>query len=497
MVVVLLAGYSLLPCSLRAQDYVPLRANLHVHTYYSYKTLDPTFDHYECKSPTEEMAEGAAVGLNVVGFSDHGNRLSAAEWAEEGTIARPGGPIALRGFEWTPSADHCNVFGATAPSNPDTGDLESACQTTGSSVSDLFRWLKKTAVDPSHGTIVAQFNHISNYKSSGALFNNFTWDADADPFFCLAEIGYPPNPFHEPALYHSASESEGDWRIALQNGWHVAPSIGIDNQFGIGDAAVNRCTGLWLNPAVGGTERQQVMEALHARRVYASEARHARLKFRFTRNDNEGQYDWKWMGDRIETWNGDKLLLGIDVECPGGSSDEDITLVELKSAAEEPGLVKEFLAGPYPYHATLPLLGADLRSMHHTARGEVCLYLDIHHRDGHTFSAPIWITPHQRKYNILVVPSVTTALGQTAQLTARLTDRVGAGVAGRVLSITVDGEPAQNVTPTDANGYATASFPIPAEECPGSREIRVSLAGDSEYEDNSAIATLVVSTPSD
>ena len=240
------------------------------------------------------------------------------------------------------------------------------------------------------------------------------------------------------------------------------------------------------------------MEALKAGRVYATEARHARLKFRFARDDVAGEHNWKWMGDRIETWNGDKLLLDVDISCPSAGLLEVLDSVKIMSSAEEPGVIKDFGdVDGLSFQGQMELAGSDLRSYLRTERGEVCLYVRVHHKvSGDTFSAPIWITPHQKRYNHLDVPNVATLLGQAAQITARLTDRVG-GVAGRTLSITVDGQPAQNVTPTDANGNATATFAVPPDECPGSRLIRVSMAGDSEYEDNVATATLIVDAPSD
>jgi hypothetical protein len=497
--VVALACVVLSPSPLLAQDgYVPLRANLHVHSVLSnnvYASDDK--DHVFCPLPSELMDQAADHGLNIVGFSEHGNMERSTTWSLEGSISRPGGPVALRGFEWTGSSDHCNVFGSDTYTDP-TITADDAMKPT-KNLAELYTWLEATAADPSHGTIVAQFNHIQLFSDHGGEFGGFAWNEGADAVFRLAELGYPPNPRNEPAVYHNIAASEGDWRKALQKGWHVAPSVGADNQFGLGDAQVDRCTGVWINPNVAGSERQQVMEALKAGRVYATEARHARLRFRFTRDDIAGDHDWKWMGDRIDVWAGDKLLLDVDVSCPSAGLLEVLDSVKIMSSAEEPGVIKDFGdVGGLSFQGQLELDGTALKSYLHTERGEVCLYVRVHHKaSGHTFSAPIWITPHQKKYNSLVVPSITTALGQTAQLTARLTDRVGAGIAGRILSITVDGEPAQNVTPTDANGYATASLSIPADECPGSREIRVSLASDSEYEDNDATAKLVVGAPSD
>ena len=241
--VILLAGAFFLPHSLQAQDFVPLRANLHVHSVLSnnvYASNDN--DHVFCPLPSELMDQAADHGLNVVGFSEHGNMERSTTWSLEGSISRPGGPVALRGFEWTGAADHCNIFGSATYTDPTVTADDSMVPTK--SLSALYPWLKSAAIDPSHGTIIAQFNHIQLFNDQGREFGNFAWNEDADRIFRLAELGYPPNPLNDREAYHNIAASEADWRRALQKGWHVAPSIGADNQFGINDSQVDRCTGV-------------------------------------------------------------------------------------------------------------------------------------------------------------------------------------------------------------------------------------------------------------
>ncbi len=201
---------------------IPKHGNFHIHSHNSYTPGDPVFDHAAAPDPPGILDQAAAAGLNVIGFSEHAEALDPSEWASLHDIARTGGPIAIRGFEWTPNkGDHVNVFGSAdyyGCSQDDT-DPDHVWAT-------LQNHLRIATKDPSHDNIIiAQFNHIGWGSVYGPLFNGtpsgyHPYVADMGGIFALCEMGW------KQGVYRS---DEAKWRDFLNAGWHVAPTIGLDN----------------------------------------------------------------------------------------------------------------------------------------------------------------------------------------------------------------------------------------------------------------------------
>ncbi|MBI2842100.1 MAG: right-handed parallel beta-helix repeat-containing protein [Armatimonadetes bacterium] len=404
--------------SARAQ-YDIYRANLHVHILFSCEAVpyEPaSWDHCFSQVPSDAMTSASAEGLDVIGFSDHGGAIDSSEWTALGYTAdahqNPPGPVALRGFEWTLSggttSDHVNVFGTA--SYTDTQAFGSGTPPTYSTtLPALYSWLKSASTAPGYGDRpLAQFNHIF----WGTHLSNFAnWDEDLDSIFCLAEIGCGEAPFPYSSGTNpngvsggaNPANSEQYFRTALQAGWHVGPSIGIDNQSGVGDQAATRHTAIWVVP---GSGRAGVMDALRRRRVFASEDIDFSLRLRC---QVDGQSSWYWMGDVIpagasgftfevtafdpnqtDPWK--DYFASIDLMCSGRSN-------PIRSW----GSVNDTY-----FSDTFHLSYQELRALPMTSQGETALYLRIRQtgtlgaEQDYVYSAPAWV------HNYTPVPGTIT-----------------------------------------------------------------------------------------
>lgn len=361
--------------------YILLRSNLHVHTIYSNKTssgeklLDA--DHSLADLPGETIEHAQKIGLNVLGLSDHNNVITDAQW--QGILAAGERTyqsfFCLSGVEWTQGGlftlnpkkgflkirkgeiNHINVFGAKDFPNPDScPDLYA-----------FYRWLRW---QPDKQNIVCQFNHPGFGSSQ---FDKFKFYPDLTDNFCLLEVGSGPTGFYE--------EIEDNLRwfnLALQKGWRVGPSIGIDNWGTIKKSdARRRHTGIWLE-LLDGLSQEGVLAALRARRVFASEDAEARLKFWAESRDKK-----IFMGDVLSAIQGDEVKFFLDLR---GREKFTCELVEIKKTSAPS--FKDFGA------SRIRLLSANFTGVNiqHAHADTVCYYLKIKQSDGDmVVSAPIWL----------------------------------------------------------------------------------------------------------
>jgi hypothetical protein len=312
-------------------QYALMRGNLHAHTDYS-----DNQDHGDPSTTTPGLAAGQARanGLDVFSTSDHGEYISDANWANTKTqmtqATQPGSFVALWGFEWTASQGvfprtatgkgHLSVYGSTNQ----TGLTEDASRKgnglpqsrwtpdvywrnvggTLGHVGTFYQWLTDpaNATSPLGGTIVGQFNHPSLYPNAPLAnpsshwtvvgssiviqdwWRKLEWVPEADPFMNLMEMSSrassPPN-------CQGGAFNEPYFQLALDNGWHVAPTNNEDNHFDSYGASysftstlsgadpVMTSTGIWAatEPANGSKTSAQakVLSALRERRTFSSE----------------------------------------------------------------------------------------------------------------------------------------------------------------------------------------------------------------------------------
>ncbi|MHB9036936.1 MAG: choice-of-anchor Q domain-containing protein [Armatimonadota bacterium] len=200
---------------------------------------------------------------------------------------------------------------------------------------------------------------------------------------CLAEIGSGQEGL--PYYYHAAN-SEGFFQNALQAGWHVGPSIGIDSQTTPGDQASTRHTGIWAYPYA---DREQIMDALRQRRVFASEDGNAQLSLECK---IDGDSTWHWMGERISLAAGSGTDVRVILSDADTSNPSDYYFSVLLLC---PGRVMSDwgYCDNTSFTGQVHLSYEQMQSVPVTQRGERCLYVRASQKDGeYLFSAPVWIS---------------------------------------------------------------------------------------------------------
>jgi hypothetical protein len=234
------------------------RANLSVHTSNSDgdKLIGKNFP--DDRSPLGALTYARTQKLlNVLGLTDHGEELSAAEWTGQAsatasqTTTTAGGPffIGLRGFKWSATTGphdffgfpwegsstdlgHLSIFGTstwtgTAPHldgappqlTPSFIDAPNSDVTLSGGATNLADWLwvngypRPNNLD--NGVSPAQFNHPSLFFRSN-FFRQYQYEPDMDRFFPLMAVGtgefaagYATDPKIQPILASQISDKGG------------------------------------------------------------------------------------------------------------------------------------------------------------------------------------------------------------------------------------------------------------------------------------------------
>jgi len=253
---ILAFGFTLALSNASYAQYYVMNGNFHIHSNFScdYTRLEPNFpywdvDHRFAGSPTDNVIAAKNNALDIVGFSEHGGKITYPdEWNQLGAIAAAhtsaGDTIVLRGFEFTGS-DHMNVF-STTDFCDDTGtqNWDGTPPSFVDGITGLYNWLSQR----SSQCPVAQFNHPWYCKDmTKNCFDHYEhWTPVLDNIICLLEIGGATNPFdNDLESYERPIDGQQYFDWALCKGWHVAPTIGRDNQGTVDfDASRLKCTPL-------------------------------------------------------------------------------------------------------------------------------------------------------------------------------------------------------------------------------------------------------------
>ncbi len=184
--------------------------------------------------------------------------------------ANVGKKVAIAGFEmtWSGGPGHINTFNTPGIVSRNNTTLNNKTKDAG--LQAYYKLLSQTeGVDS-----ISQFNH------PGTTFGNFIdfgyWDAVVDTRMYMVEVGNGEGQIGAGGYYPSYEQ----YIMALDKGWHVAPTNNQDNHKGRwGDANDARDVILTDDFTEDG-----IYEALRARRMYATEDKN--LDLDYTVNDN-------------------------------------------------------------------------------------------------------------------------------------------------------------------------------------------------------------------
>ena len=174
--------------------------------------------------------------------------------------------IALAGFEmtWSGGPGHINTFDSKGLVSRNNTDLNNKTGDAG---------MKLYYQTINQGDSINQFNH------PGSTFGNFTdfsyWDEDTDAHMFLVEVGNGEGQIGAGGYYPSYEQ----YIIALDKGWHVAPTNNQDNHKGRWGNANDARDVILTNDF----SEQGLYDAIRALRVYATEDKN--LQINYTVND--------------------------------------------------------------------------------------------------------------------------------------------------------------------------------------------------------------------
>lgn len=229
---------------------------LHSHSTYSDGSGPPRYAY----------AVGRANGLHFLALTDHSHMFSDEEWgdilAKADEATEDGAFVGLRGFEWThKEIGHINVFGSEGYASRDDPNYDT--------LEEFYAWLA------AQESAVAQFNHP--FEESD--LHDFAYNAAASEKICLLEVGNGSDP------YYTFEEA---YLRALYTGWHIGPANNGDTETPDWGADTPHRTGV-LAPSL---TKHDILEALRARRIFATEDANCALALRAGN---------AWMGSTVGT----------------------------------------------------------------------------------------------------------------------------------------------------------------------------------------------------
>lgn len=436
------------------------RANLHSHSSYSDGRWTIGRDFY----PWDVFAL-VRKAWDVWAITDHGEQLTEREWSTTEIDAyevmnRDPTFVALRGFEWTGYTDdkwnpfdiptdigggHINVFGSSQrkgayeASDKKRYPIQPVDVLPG--LPRLYDWLASTPAFDGK-SLIAQFNHPTTYdEASRFAFAGQSFRLPSDTLgqsgirnrllevFALMEVGSHTAPW-ESLLYEGGTENlltgnllmdqrrsnEFWFRVALFQGWHVAPTNNRDNHvyFWIDNPSHRMFTGIWA-PSFGDggylpeQRTSMILDALRSRRVFASEDWNTQLTFQARiKRGNTVQQGWYWMGSTFEMpADADALEIKVWVAKSDVTYRDYIERIELFISPSWIGSEQDNLPQWYSFvepskstvDETFILHKNFLRRQKRNALGEVYMYLRVTvariplvgKEVRLLYSAPIWI----------------------------------------------------------------------------------------------------------
>ena len=241
-----------------------------------------------------EYIESLPYSANVdfVAFTDHSNyfdtsdapnppealydlslatKESAEKWSTykntmlEFNQAHVGGVIAIPGFEmtWSGGPGHINTFVTEGIVSRNNKTLNNKLADAG------MRAYYELLTRPEGEEGISQLNH------PGTSFGNFTdfayWNPEVDSRVYLVEVGNGEGPVRGGGYYPSYEQ----YTLALDKGWHVAPTNNQDNHKGKWGNANNARDVLLVEEFT----EEGIYDAIRSYRVYATEDKNLEIKY--------------------------------------------------------------------------------------------------------------------------------------------------------------------------------------------------------------------------
>ena len=332
----------------------------------------------------EANPEGALVDMNLAtAYSQE--TWKAYKDAIAAFNASQTGVVALGGFEmtWSGGPGHMNTFATPGIVSRNNTDLNNKSSDSGMRL--YYSLLGQAELKDS----ITQLNH------PGGTFGNFSdfayWDAAYDSVVALVEVGNGEGQVGAGGYYPSFEE----YTLALDKGWHVAPTNNQDNHKGKWGNA-NDARDVILAESL--TE-EAIYQAIRERRVYATEDKN--LQLTYTVNDLP-------MGTIIESVP-EKLHFDITIQDPD-STDSAVKaelIVNSGKVAYTWDNADELATG---------VLTAELDPSYSY------YYLRVTQADGNlAVTAPVWVGESlMLGIDSVTASSVTPITGEAVTLTANL-----------------------------------------------------------------------------
>jgi hypothetical protein len=283
--------------------------------------------------------------------------------ANSHNLANPGF-LALYGMEWgtIDGNGHLNIFNSTelyAWEYNASNELFGHVYVAKGDYAGLYTTMRSKGA-------IGQFNHPSTSNQFKVNNVSLGYTADGDEVMVLSEV------MNTSAFSSNTTETEtarstyeGAFRILLERGFHVAPATNQDNHCANWGASYTNRTAV-LIPTGTPLTKDSFLEALRARRVFATMDKHSQLVF--SAND-------QIMGSRIN--NSGALNLNVGFHNPNGRSVAGV----------------EIWAGVPGRNGTMTVLSTSATHSFTPAAGQHVFYAKLTQDDGKIiWSAPIWVT---------------------------------------------------------------------------------------------------------
>src|SRR5450830_1045337 len=225
-------------------------------------------------TPQQAYDSAKAAGADFMAVTDHSNWFDgdsatvaanlaggpSTEWATLKAAAdannNPGTFVGIAGFEmtWSGGPGHINTFNTVG------------YDTRTHTAMTLTAYYAQLALYPQS---ISQLNHPG---TTFGTFDDFAhWTAEADAVVDLVEVGNGEGVVHQAGYFPSYQY----YQMALDKGWHVAPSNNQDNHKGNWMFA-NDARTVVLAPEL---TRDAIFEAIRQKRVYATEDKDLRVTY--------------------------------------------------------------------------------------------------------------------------------------------------------------------------------------------------------------------------